>query len=55
MYEAHDDELIELLVDHLDGNVDLSWCILDQISCSAIVYLLEQYRGVLKLVGCYLL
>jgi len=50
LYEANNDELIELLVDHLDGNIDLARCRLDQISCSALGYLLEQYRGVLKLV-----
>ena len=50
LYEAQNDELIQLLGDHLDGNIDLSFCRLDQISCSALGYLLEQYRGVLKLV-----
>ena len=51
LYEAQNDELIQLLGDHLDGNIDLSFCRLDQISCSALSYLLEQYRGVLKLVN----
>ena len=51
LYETQNDELIQLLGDHLDGNIDLSFCRLDQISCSALGYLLEQYRGVLKLVN----
>jgi len=51
LYEAHNNKLIELLVNHLDGNIDLSGCILDQISCSALGYLFEQYRGVLKVVN----
>ena len=57
LYEAQNDELIQVLGDHLDGNIDLSSCRLDQISCSALGYLLEQYRGVLKLVdviGCHI-
>jgi len=51
LYEAHNSVLIQLFGDYLDGNVDLSLCPLDQISCSALGYLLEQYRGVLKLVN----
>ena len=35
---------------HLDGNIDLSYCRLDQISYSALGYLLEQYRGASRVV-----
>jgi len=57
VYEAHNDEACHIVGNHLDGNIDLSWCKLDQISCSALGYLLEQYRGTLKLVdiaSCYI-
>ena len=50
VYEAHNDEVCNVVGNHLDGNVDLSVCTLDQISCSALGYLLEQYRGALKVV-----
>jgi len=37
LHEAQNDELAQLLGDHLDGNIDLSWDSgLDQISCSAL-------------------
>ena len=55
VHEAHNDELCNVVGNHLDGSIDLSACKLDQISCSALGYLLEQYRGTLKLVnlaGC---
>ena len=55
LYEAHNDELLQLLGDHLDSNIDLSLCKLDEISCSALGYLLERYSSPLKLVdvsGC---
>ena len=51
VYEAQNDELCSAIIDHLDGSIDLSWCKLDQISCTAIGYLLKQCRGVLKLVN----
>ena len=51
VYEAHNDELCSAVVIHLDGNIDLRGCTLDQISCTAIGYLLEQCRGTLKLVN----
>ena len=51
VYEAHNDELCSAVVNHLDGNIDLWGCTLDQISCTAIGYLLEQCRGTLKLVN----
>ena len=50
VYEAHNDELCSAVVNHLDGNIDLAVCRLDQISCTALGYLLEQCRGTLKLV-----
>jgi len=55
LYEAQNDELLQLLGDHLGGSIDLSFCKLDEISCSALGYLLERYRKSLKLVdvsGC---
>ena len=48
VYEAHNDEVCNVVSNHLDGNINLSFCKLDQISCSALGYLLEQYRGALK-------
>ena len=50
VYEAHNDEVCNVVGNHLDGNIDLSGCRLDQISCSALGYLLEQYRGALKVI-----
>ena len=51
VYEAHNDELCSVIINHLNGNIDLSLHqSLDQISCTAIGYLLEQSRGALKLV-----
>ena len=55
VYEANNNELCSAVVNHLDGNINLAVCILDQISCTAVGYLLEQFRGALKLVnliGC---
>ena len=57
VHEAHGKELCNSVGNHLDGIIDLSWCKLDQISCSALGYLLEQYRGTLKLInlaGCHI-
>ena len=57
VYEAHNDEVCNVVGNHLGGNIDLSLCRLDQISCSALGYLLEQYRGalrVVKLIGCHI-
>ena len=53
IYEGHNDEMCNVACNHLDGNIDLTKCRLDQISCSALGYLLEQYRGALKLVKLY--
>ena len=50
VYEAHNDEVCNVVGNHLDGNFNLFWCRLDQISCSALGYLLEQYRGALRVV-----
>ena len=50
VYEAHNDEVCNVVGNHLDGNIDLSWCRLNQISCSALGYLLKEYRGALKVV-----
>ena len=53
VYEAHNDEVCNVVGNHLDGNIDLSVCRLDQISCSALGYLLEQYRGALRVVDLW--
>ena len=50
VYEAHNNEVCNIVGNHLDGNIDLSFCRLDQISCSALGYLLEQYRGASRVV-----
>ena len=50
VYEARNDEVCNLVGNHLDGNINLSLYTLDQISCSALGYLLKEYRGALKLV-----
>ena len=57
VYEAHNDEVCNVVGNHLDGNIDLSLYTVDQISCSALGYLLEQYRGALRVVDltwCYI-
>ena len=50
LYEALNDKLCHELGSHLEGNIDLSLCSLDQITCAALGRLLEQYREALKLV-----
>ena len=50
VYEAHNDEVCNVVGNHLDGDIDLSWRRLDQISCSALGYLLKEYRGALKVI-----
>ena len=50
VYEADNDEVCHVVGNHLDGNIDVSVCKLDQISCSALGYLLERSKGPLKLV-----
>ena len=57
VYEAHNDEACHVVGNHLDGNIDLSLCKLDQISCSVLGYLLERCQFSLKLVrliGCHI-
>ena len=55
VYEAHNDEVCHVVGNHLDGNIDLSLCKLDQISCSALGYLLQQCRVTLvDLYFCYI-
>ena len=50
VYEAHNDEVCHVVGNHLDGNINLTRCKLDQISCSVLGYLLEQYQGPLKFI-----
>ena len=45
VYEADNDEVCHVVGNHLDGNIDLLRCKLDQISCSALGYLLQTCRG----------
>ena len=45
VHEADSDEVCHVVGNHLDGNIDLSYCKLDQISCSALGYLLERCQG----------
>ena len=47
VYEAHNDEVCHVVGNHLHGNIYLSWCKVDQISCSALGYVLERCRGTL--------
>ena len=49
VYEAHNDEVCSVVGNHLD-NIDLSFYRLDQICSTALGYLLEQYRGAVKVV-----
>ena len=53
VFEAHNDEVCNVVGNHLDGSIDLSWCRLDQISCSALGYVLKEYRGALRGVDLY--
>ena len=50
VYEAHNDELCDIVDSQLDGSIDLSFYKLDQISYSALGYLLERCRGILKFI-----
>ena len=45
VYEAHNDEMCHVVGNHLDGNINLLFCKLDQINCSALSYLLQTCRG----------
>ena len=53
VYEAHNDEVCHVVGNHLDGNIDLTGCKLDQISCSVLCYLLEQCQGPLKFIRLF--
>ena len=53
VYEAHNDEVCNVVGNHLDGNIDLLSCRLDQISCNALGYLLKEYRGASKVVQLF--
>ena len=50
VYEAHNDELCSVIINHLNGSIDLSRYGWNRIDGTAIGYLLEQSRGALKLV-----
>ena len=55
VYEAHSDEVCHVVGNHFDGNIDLSGCKLDQISCSALGYLLQTCRGtIVDLFYCHI-
>ena len=47
VYETHSDEVCHVVGYYLDGNIDLSGCKLDQISCCVLCYFLERCRGML--------
>ena len=51
VYEAHNNEVCNVVGSCLDGNINLSFCILDQIMSTALGYMLEQYRGAVKVVN----
>ena len=53
VYEAHNDQVCNVVGNCLDGNIDLSFCRLDHISSTALGYLLEQYRGAVKVVDLW--
>ena len=55
VHEAHNDKVCHVVGNHLDGNIDLSGCKLDQISCSALGYLLQACRGAIVNLICCLL
>ena len=55
VYEAHNDELCDIVDTQLDGSIDLSSYKLEQRSCSALGYLLERCRGTLvNLTYCHI-
>ena len=57
VYEVHNDEVCNVVGNHLDGNIDLNLCRLHQISCSVLGYLLEHCREGLRVVQlsyCYI-
>ena len=52
VYEAQNDDVCQVVGSHLDGKMFLLGYILEMIDCTAVGYLLEQYRGEVKLVNC---
>ena len=49
-YEAQNYEVCHVIGNH----IDLSYCDVDKISCSALCYQMKQYRGTMKLIDlCY--
>ena len=52
VHEAQNDDVCQLVGSHLDGKFFLFGYELDMIDCTAVGYLLEQYRGEVKLINC---
>ena len=53
VYEAENDNVCQLVGSHLDGNIYLyEYEQLDLMDCTAVGYLVEQYKGELKQVNC---
>ena len=53
VHEAQNDDVCQLVGSHLDGKFFLfGYKQLDMIDCTALGYLLEQYRGEVKLINC---
>ena len=53
VHEAQNDDVCQLVGSHLDGKIFLfGYDQLDVIDCTAVGYLLEQYRGEVKLINC---
>ena len=53
VHEAQNDDVCQLVGSYLDGKIFLfGYKQLDVIDCTAVGYLLEQYRGEVKLINC---
>ena len=52
VYEAQNADVCQLVGSHLDGKFFLFGYELDKTDCTAVGYLLKQYRGEVKLVNC---
>ena len=52
IYEAENDNVCQLVGSHLDGNIFLYGYELDLMDCTAVGYLLEQYRGEVNQINC---
>ena len=53
VHEAQSDDVCQLVGSHLDGKIFLfGYKQLDMIDCTAVGYLLEHYRGEVKLINC---